>query len=380
MKNSKIILTVVGVLVGFGLGYLCANVSFGENNGKGDITKVSKYSKTVVSPQASAFQEKIMNDPEAFKQAQASLIVVGTRMRDFDKLVDFAKQSCAGIEELAPALAKIEKVSTLSANAKNAALAASESFNAMVDGVKGSAADFETASQNLSLAFLMVDRQLSVGKDFVASVDAYLKDKDVKDNFSLATTRDLWAGYCAGQAIIDGDNAELEFWSNQKTLISKSVLADIDSVDQMGCIFNNEMNFASILGVAADSDAVIRNGQNINGYDELEAIVSNETLVSNMEKIGYSEVLGIVHSLGANDVLDANTVLGEGEKIIMANEVLGTSGELNLADFLSAASQFGMGVKEVIGNNTALGITTVISSFDVIGNVIDEGIGNNEVL
>lgn len=250
MINSRIILSAVCGAIGIVIGYLCANVSFGDGNSKGDITKVSKFNKSVVSPQAQAFQEKIMNNPEAFSKTKSSLVVLYTRMNDFNNLVCLAKESSAGIDALAPSLAEMENISILAENAKNTAIDAVSSFKAMTDGEKGSAGDYETASKNLSLAFFMIGRQINVGKDFVKAVDSYLEGKSIDDNLSLAAVRDLWAGYCASQAFLDGDSEELEFWASAKQLVTDDVVSALEAVDQTGAALAVLENNDAVLGLA----------------------------------------------------------------------------------------------------------------------------------
>lgn len=318
MKNSKVLIAAICVVAGFGLGYLCAQCSFGEGNGTGDITKVSKYSKAVVSPQTSAFQEKIMNDPEAYKQAEASLVVLSTRMNDFDLLVDYAITSGEGIEELAPVIAKIESLSQLSDNAVAAAMTASDAFHDMAEGKKAGAASYETASQNLALAFLMIDRQIGVGKEYVSEVDAYLKGKKAGENLNLSLSRDLWAGYCAGQAIINCDEEELAYWNTKKAIVGPEALADMDViglktedvislVGDIDCVlgiysgpaFGYKLGVKAdeaVIGLRADGDVL---GSGLKADLEVIGLYTDDVISFNDGGVlGIADVLGIVAVLG----------------------------------------------------------------------------------
>lgn len=220
---------LLGLIVGFGLGYLCSNISFGEGNAAGNISKVSKYSKSVVTPQASAYQEKVMNDADEYARAKASIALLSTRMQDFDKLVGIAVKTGDGVEELAPIVDRLQKMSLLSENAKNVAEQAVASFNEMLDGGKEAAATFETASQNLVLTYLLVDRQVNIGKEYVSCVDDYLQGKKLADHKGLAVSRDLWAGYCAGEAVLNGDNKELAYWNKKNSIASDYILSAVEN-------------------------------------------------------------------------------------------------------------------------------------------------------
>ena len=232
MKNQvKVIVGfAAGLAIGMCAGYILPENAVGEN-GSGDISKVSKFSKVTVSPQASAYQEKIMNDPEALEQAYASLTVMCARMDDFKTLVDFAISSSEGIGQLSCAVARLETARTLAQNASDAAHQAVSSFALMKDGAsRTSASDYESASQNLSLAYMMVDRQVSIGKEYVAAVDSYMKDRKVEDNVALSYARDLWAGYCAGQAVLNNDSDALSYWVGRDALIDSGNLAQVEAL------------------------------------------------------------------------------------------------------------------------------------------------------
>ena len=337
MKTKSFVAILISVVSGFGLGYVCADIATGDENGKGDITKVSKYSKNVVSPQASAFQEQILNDPQVYDQTRASLVVLSSRMNDFDNLVDIAVKSGNGIDELAPAIAQIKRISDLSANAKNAAVAAADSFNGMIEGKKASASDYETASRNLTLAYLMVDRQLNVGKEYVSSVDAYLKGRKIEDNLDLALSRDLWAGYCAGQAVLNNDKDDLAYWSGKNAIVNTDVLANVGTNINMVGLLSNQEEIVKVLGLVADNNSLLGLGQsnvfglNVNLVEFAEMISHNAAINANVKE----ELLGLLApisnheasvkaGLSANEkVLSANeVVLSANEKVLSANEVV----------------------------------------------------------
>ena len=218
--NFKITLAaIIGFVAGGSAGFFFQTVDTTEDSAKGDIAKVSKFSKNVVSPAMSAFQEKITSNPEELEKATASLTVLTSRMTEFDELVNIATTVSEGKEELATSLRNLQSVSQLAANARTSGNQALEALNAIAEGKKSSV-DYEQASQNLALAFMMVDRQISVGKQYVCDVDAFLRGKDVEDYKELALARDLWAGYCAGEARLTNDDEELAYWSKQQNLLS----------------------------------------------------------------------------------------------------------------------------------------------------------------
>ena len=128
--NTKVFLGIVGgVIAGFVAGVYAPAPN--QDSGKGDISKVNKYSKSVVSEDMSAFQEKILNDPSELKKTAASLAVLYSRMDEFDKLVDIAVASSANIEEIERSVNKLQLVQKLAENTKIAA----EKAGIMKEGV-----------------------------------------------------------------------------------------------------------------------------------------------------------------------------------------------------------------------------------------------------
>lgn len=218
--NSKLALaTVIGFLVGGAAGFFFRGAEIAPDLAQGDISKVSKFNRNVVSPAMSAFQEKITSNPEELEKATFSLTVLTSRMTEFDELVTLAVAVSEGNEELAASIENLQNVKQLASNARTSGNQALEALNAIAEEKKSSV-DYEQASQNLALAFMMVDRQISVGKQYVCDVDAFLRGKDVDDYKELALARDLWAGYCAGEARLTNNDEELAYWSKQQSLLS----------------------------------------------------------------------------------------------------------------------------------------------------------------
>jgi|GEM_PF-2241066 hypothetical protein len=396
--SSKVIVSVILLLAGFGLGYLCANVSTTGSNGKGDITKVSKYSKNVVSPQASAFQEKIMNDPAELQRAKASLTLLGSRMTEFDNLVDMSVISCEGIAELAPSVSKLTSIRSLSDNAKKTALDAIDAFNSMVAGTKNSASDYESASQKLSLAYMMVDRQITVGKEFVTDVDSYLKGKNVEDNMELALSRDLWAGYCAGEAVLNGDKDEFAYWTKKEALVTtdalgmfvnnpEAALRDLDaetvlnSMDALGQIVEFGIN-AEVVANNGRSEEVMQNNLDmpIMGYYlKLKDNVRNNVAEEVMNATNAAEEVMNATSV-ADEVMNATDqirVIGNSEGFA---KVLNLQESVNfLCNDIKVNTVNAVGAEQdVIGYGTkfnfvdfALSCTSVTDVLSSVGGIIN---------
>ena len=212
-KSSFIICLVLAVLAGFGLCLLVSGLDAEYGLLSGDVSMSSAFRKPAASPEMNAFREKVTNDTTEFNKALESLSVLTSLMAEFDELVTVASVASEGNGELASSLEQMVKIRRIAADARDSGVMALESLEAIAAGKKSSI-DYERASQNLSLAFLMVDRQKSVGRQFVFDVDAFLQGKDAAEYKDLAYARDRWAGYCARQAVLNGDKEEIEYWSS----------------------------------------------------------------------------------------------------------------------------------------------------------------------
>lgn len=284
MKTIFIALAaVIGFLVGGVAGFFFSGAEMAPDLSQGDISKVSKFSKNVVSPAMSAFQEKITSNPEELEKATVSLTVLTSRMTEFDELVKIAAAASEGNEELAASLKDLQSVRQLAANARTSGNQALEALNAIAEGKKSSV-DYEQASQNLALAFMMVDRQISVGKQYVCDVDAFLRGKDVEDYKELALARDLWAGYCAGEAVLTNDDEELAYWSKQQSLLASST--DVLASHPTLIHFTPELLKQCI---ELDSEIGLVNNSMLSNKEQFNTFFERGTEMSNMnEGIGQT--------------------------------------------------------------------------------------------
>ena len=209
------------MVVGFGLSFLTRGFIAESIFSSGDISKASDSRNADVSPAMNAFRDKVANDTTEFNKAVASLTMLTSLMDEFDELVSIASTASEGNEALASSVRQLMQIKQIASGARDNGVMALESLNAIAEGKKSSI-NYELASQNLSLAFLMVDRQVSVGKQFVCDVDEFLSGKDVSDFKDLASIRDLWAGYCAREAALNKDGKEMDYWSKKGNLLPSS--------------------------------------------------------------------------------------------------------------------------------------------------------------
>ena len=228
MKSTAtkfIVVSVVCLLVGYVIGGFIGIPPTIVGNAGGDIAKVSKFRMAKVSSQKSALEEKLLSDTLELRKTAFSLLFLTSRMDEFSDLVELSEKAAGGNETLHPSLTRLSNMKELSQNAYNAGVEAAEALGQLAGGAKIGGGVVDQATENLTLAYLMVDRQLSAAKYFIAEVDSYLKGKSVAANAELAEARDKWVVYCATDAALNSDELEMAQWQDVTLLSAKEDLS-----------------------------------------------------------------------------------------------------------------------------------------------------------
>ena len=228
MKSTAtkfIVVSVVCLLVGYVIGGFIGLPPITGGNAGGDIAKVSKFRMSKVSSQKSAFEEKLLSDTLELRKTAFSLLFLTSRMDEFSDLVALSEKAAGGNETLHPSLTRLSNMKELSLNAYNAGVEAADVLGQLAGGAKIGGGVVDQATENLTLAYLMVDRQLSAAKYFIAEVDSYLKGKSVAANAELAEARDKWVVYCATDAALNSDELEMAQWQDVTLLSAKEDLS-----------------------------------------------------------------------------------------------------------------------------------------------------------
>ena len=228
MKSTAtkfIVVSVVCLLVGYVIGGFIGIPPTISGNAGGDIAKVSKFRMAKVSSQKSALEEKLLSDTLELRKTAFSLLFLTSRMDEFSDLVALSEKAAGGNETLHPSLKRLSNMKELSHNAYNAGIEAAEVLGQLAGGAKIGGGVVDRATENLTLAYLMVDRQLSAAKYFIAEVDSYLKGKSVAANAELAEARDKWVVYCATDAALNADELEMAQWQDVTLLSAKEDLS-----------------------------------------------------------------------------------------------------------------------------------------------------------
>ena len=228
MKSTAtklIVVSVVCLFVGYVIGGFIGIPPTISGNAGGDIAKVSKFRMAKVSSQKSALEEKLLSDTLELRKTAFSLLFLTSRMDEFSDLVELSEKAAGGNETLHPSLTRLSNMKELSQNAYNAGVEAADVLGQLAGGAKIGGGVVDQATENLTLAYLMVDRQLSAAKYFIAEVDSYLKGKSVAANAELAEARDKWVVYCATDAALNADELEMAQWQDVTLLSAKEDLS-----------------------------------------------------------------------------------------------------------------------------------------------------------
>ena len=212
-KKGIIILTSVVVVCALGLivaPLLDWNVEPGKTSG--NIAKSSRFSrKTADETALSNLQELILND-EAYKNGVvASYVVMQTRAKQFDALVDMSNEVAGDIKDFDGVLKDMNKAKPMIDNVCASLATAGEDLNGAFSGENRP--DLAQNTINASLAYTTLQKQNSLADRFIATTDNYLKNNEGSNE--LKFVRDQWVDYQRMTAALEGDKKAAEELQNK---------------------------------------------------------------------------------------------------------------------------------------------------------------------
>lgn len=250
MKKSKTLVTIVVTLVA---GYL-VGVFFGMPGVdspllSGDIGKVSKYSKQVAED-AKAFQERLENDPEFCEATIGAVSVMDARINKFKDLTDSTQIVASNIPELKECMAEMAELNEFAVGAKFQADSTLASLAALLDGKKGAAYQYEQMAQNAVIAYMMLDKQDDVVRDFVSQIDRYVANKSADEVKDLVNLRNKWVVFSATSAAINDSKSDFAYWSEKGIVDLSSALGSQVVVNACPILSNEQfiMGYCKTMG------------------------------------------------------------------------------------------------------------------------------------
>jgi hypothetical protein len=212
-KKGIIILTSVVVICALGL-LLSTLVDWpvNMNQSSGNISKSSRFSrKTADETVLNNMQELILND-EAYKNGVvASYVVMQTRAKQFDALVDLSNEVAGDIKEYDGLLKDMNKAKPMIDNVCASLATAGDDLNGAFKGENRP--DLAQNTINASLAYTTLQKQNSLADRFIATTDNYLKNNEGSDK--LKFVRDQWVDYQRMTAALEGDKKAAEELENK---------------------------------------------------------------------------------------------------------------------------------------------------------------------
>lgn len=316
MKKKNLLVAVASLIVGYVLGIVIAVPELDGNLLSGDIGKANRYSQQVVDPEIKALEEKLQNDETFLQGTVSTLIYMNARMEQFATLTDLTVDAAKDVEALKENVATLVGLKELAINAQTECGKAAEAVAAVS---KGENANFENAMNRSTLAFLAVGKHIDAAKDFVEATDEVLASATQNRDalYPLAVVRDEWGAFCALEALMNTDKAEMAYWSKAKSMVES--LGFQVNANAAASVFNQE-NVGNLVALNSFVQGVgnrvfpdmARNGLSAQTTDNLMSMVQSGGL-ADLSRVIELQANAINASLQSQTQSGAmNNTLGSG--------------------------------------------------------------------
>lgn len=290
MKKKNLLVAVASLIVGYVLGIVIAVPELDGNLLSGDIGKANRYSQQVVDPEIKALEEKLQNDETFLQGTVSTLIYMNARMEQFATLTDLTVDAAKDVEALKENVATLVGLKELAINAQTECGKAAEAVAAVS---KGENANFENAMNRSTLAFLAVGKHIDAAKEFVEATDEVLASATQNRDalYPLAVVRDEWGAFCALEALMNTDKAEMAYWSKAKSMVES--LGFQVNANAAASVFNQQ-NVGNLVALNSFVQGVgnhvvpdmARNGLSAQTTDNLMSMVQSGGLADLSQVIG----------------------------------------------------------------------------------------------
>lgn len=298
-KKGIIILTSVVVVCALGLivaPLLDWNVEPGKTSG--NIAKSSRFSrKTADETALSNLQELILND-EAYKNGVvASYVVMQTRAKQFDALVDMSNEVAGDIKDFDGVLKDMNKAKPMIDNVCASLAAAGEDLNGAFSGENRP--DLAQNTINASLAYTTLQKQNSLADRFIATTDDYLKNNEGSNE--LKFVRDQWVDYQRMTAALEGDKKAAEELQNK------------------GYKLNSEQTASTLNQFTVGQVSDIYDGAVMSHAFDMDCAIAHSLTPDAIKNIVVAGYISRESDLGNEINIDTNVPLGQFSREIVAN-------------------------------------------------------------
>ena len=204
MKNKKtlyILLSVVAVCL---IGVLASKYlhwPVDTDSASGNIGKTSRFSRKTAQEGLSNMQELLLTDNNFQKGVVMSYMVMNTRAKEFNALVDVSEEVAGEIPEFKSVLKDMGKARKMVQNVCESMDAAALDLDTALSGEE--AKDLAQSTTNAALAYNTLQKQNDLATRFIDAADTYLAANEGTD--ALKLVRDQWVDYQKLTAALNGD-------------------------------------------------------------------------------------------------------------------------------------------------------------------------------
>ena len=227
MKKKRIIVLLVAVVVICALGVGASNHfewNVDRSETSGDIAKSARFSrKAVADVNSSNFQELLVNDESFKKNMVAAFVVMQSRVKQFNSLVNMSVDVAGNKPSFDKILAEMKAAKPMLDNVNSSMSTAGSDLNAVLGGEDRK--ELAQNTNNATLAYATLQKQNNLADKFIQATDEYLK-KSTGGDESLKLVRDQWLEY---QIISSALNKDEE---TQKELEEKGYLLSSEQAAQ----------------------------------------------------------------------------------------------------------------------------------------------------
>jgi len=344
--KKKGILILASVVVICALGLLLSHLidwPIDTGSTSGNIAKSSRFSrKTADETAVTNMQELLLNDEAYKKGIVASYVVMETRAKQFDALVDMSNQVAGDIKEFEGVLKDMNDTKPMIDNVCASMATMANDLNGALAGE--SRPDLAQNTINASLAYTTLQKQNKLANKFIETTDNYLKDNEGSNE--LKFVRDQWLDYQQMTAALDkNDKAAADLQKKGYKLDPEQAASTL-----------NEFTVKDVHDVLQ--------GMALNEAFEVEASLFNSLDEETMQDIV------VAMKAYDNDTVNEAIKLGD-----YTNDVLGDEVRLRQAtdDLISGYQVFQESVKDVVQDITTDGLGDATKV--VLGEMTRDGLG-----
>ena len=218
-KKKTTTIVLIAVLVIFALGFTLSYLidwPIDRSESKGDIAKSARFSrKAVADANSSNIQELLVNDESFKKNMVAAFVVMQSRAKEFNALVNMSVDVAGDKPSFDKILAEMKAAKPMLDNVNSSMNAAGSDLSAVLGGEDRK--DLAQNTNNATLAYATLQKQNNLADKFIQATDEYLKMSS-GDEDRLKLVRDQWLEY---QIVTSALNKDTEA---QKKLEEKGYL------------------------------------------------------------------------------------------------------------------------------------------------------------